>query len=147
MSMDIPLLVSPHSLTSLSDDLRAAARRVAQVGDRAAQVAALNGWRGGAEHAFASAARTAGAQCATLSRRLGADAVRVDRLADELVAELAVIGRLEDELVAAVHELARRAADDATGEAAAVYARVRHLLPDHLSPRWRDVGATLGHLL
>lgn len=147
MDIDIPLLVSPHSLTRLHDDLAAASRTVARIGGQAEQVAALGGWRGAAEHAFATAARTAGAQCDALAHRLNADAVRVDRLAEELVDEFRELQHLEDELVDAVHELARRVADDTTGEAAAAYARVRHLLPEHLSPHWRSLASTIGHLL
>lgn len=147
MDMHVPLLVSPDSLTWLHDDLTNAAQTVSRIAGQAETLTALGGWRGGAEHAFASAARTAGAHCDAVSRRLRADAVRVDRLAEELADEFRVLQRLEDELVAAVHELARRAVEDTTGEATAAYEQVRHLLPTQLSPHLRTVASTIRHLL
>ncbi len=145
--MDIPLLVSPDSLTGLRDELAAASRTMGQIAAHAEQAARQGGWSGPAEQLFAAAARTTGARCDALARRLGADAARVDRLADELTHELAAIQRLEDALVDAVRDLGRRAAQDVTGDAAAAYEKVRHLLPDHLSPRWRTVASSIGDLL
>ena len=91
MDMHIPLLVSPGSLGRLHDDLADAATTVGRIAGQAEALAALGGWRGGAEHAFASAARTAGARCDAVSRRLQADAVRVDRLAEQLADEFRVL--------------------------------------------------------
>ena len=145
--MENPLLASPAGLTSLSDDLRAAARRVAQVGDRAAQVAALGGWQGGAEHAFATAARTAGAQCDALSRRLGMDAARVARLAEELSDELDYLDRLEVRAEEEMEEYARRLRGDVLEGARETYERIRRLLPVHRSPLWRDLASPLRGLL
>jgi hypothetical protein len=147
MDLHLPLLVSPTGLTRLHDDLAGAAQTVGRIAGQAEALATLDGWRGGAEHAFAAAARTAGARCDAVSRRLRADAVRVDRLAEELADELRALQHLEDELVATVHELARRALEDATGEATAAYESVRHLVPSHLSPHLRTVASTIRHLL
>ncbi|BEP15130.1 hypothetical protein acdb102_34410 [Acidothermaceae bacterium B102] len=147
MDIDIPLLVSPSSLSRLHDDLAAAALRVGRIAGQVEQVAAQGGWRGGAERAFATAARTAGAQCDVLARRLSADAARVDQLAEELIDELHELQCMEDELLDAVHELARRVLADTTGQAAAAYERARHLLPAHLSPHWRAVASTIRGLL
>ena len=145
--MEIPLLASPAGLSSLSDDLRAAARRVAQVGDRAAEVAALGGWQGGAEHAFATAARTTGAQCDLLARRLGTDAARVARLAEELSDELDYLDRLEERAEEQMEEFARRLKGDVLDEARETYDRIRRLLPVHRSPLWRDLASPLRDLL
>jgi hypothetical protein len=145
--MDLPLLVTPGSLTQLHVDLAAASLRVGRIAGQVVEVADMTGWRGGAEHAFATAARTAGAQCDLLARRLRADAVRVDRLAEDLIDELRVLQHLEDEIVDAVEDLARKAFEDPSGDAAAVYERVRRMLPDHLSPLWHGFASTIGHLL
>jgi hypothetical protein len=147
MDMHLSLLVSPGSLSRLHDDLTSAATTVGRIASHTEALAGASGWHGAAEHVFAAKARSAGAQCEAVSRRLQADAARVDRLAEELVDEFRVLQQLEDQLVGLVHELARRALEDTTGEATEVYERVRHLLPAHLSPHWRSVASTIGHLL
>lgn len=141
--MDLPLLVSPSSLERLRDQLAVTARQLGLISAQVEQLGREDGWAGAAHRAFAAAALGAGSRCTDLSRRLLADSARVDRLAQDLAAELAVLHRLEHEVMGALGRLATRALDDATGTGRTLYAEVRRHLPGSGSPGWRGLAARL----
>jgi hypothetical protein len=141
--MDLPLLVSPHKLRLLRDELSASAGQLGRIADQTASLGAAHGWEGGAQRTFSMASQAAAARCRELSDRLASDAARVERLEEQLAGELAVLHRLEHEVLGALHRLAARAIDDVSGEARSLLDRVRARLPGRGSPGWRDVASSL----
>jgi hypothetical protein len=141
--MELPFLASPDSLTGLSDQLRATAGQIGRIAEQVDDLARDDGWSGGGQRAFADAAREAAGRCTEAAHRLTVDAARIERLAEQLSAELAVLYRLEHEVMGALDRLAVRAVTDVTGEAQSVYDRVRRELPGRGSPGWRDLASTL----
>ena len=142
--MDLPLMVSPANLARLRDELTGASRRIGHVSGQAGQQAIPGPWQGGAQHAFASASRTVGAQCLELSERLAAIAARVERLEEQLAEELAVLDHIEHGVLGALHRLAAAAVTDATGEARRIYDRVSQRLPMRGSPHWHELAHLIG---
>jgi hypothetical protein len=141
--MDLPLLVSPDSLSRLHDNLADASRQVGRIAGHAELLATDGDWQGAAHDAFASAARTAGAQCLVVSRRLAVDAARVEELETELLLRLAELYRLERDVLGALHRLATAVSDEVTGDARALLDGVGRHLPGRGSPHWHDVASTL----
>ncbi len=143
--MDLPLLASPHHLDRLGDRLRAAAAQIGRIAASVEQLGCDESWRGPAQRAFSASARHVGSQCLEISCRLTADAARVEAMADQLRAELAILHHLEHAVVGALGRLATRALHDTSGAAQGLYDSVRHRLPDHGSPLWRDLASHLVH--